>query len=186
MDPTVNGGEPSLAAEQRRTVLGMATALVTAALAIVVAPRWWPHPLPDGADPVTRLSFVILCDVFVFVWVVAIVGRIASQRFLSAKDIAGSGLTVGGPTIRRTQAVLQNTLEQAAIAAPAHLALALLIPGHWLAILPVLVILFGLGRFFFWLGYAGGAGSRTFGFGLTFYPTVAAYVWAVSAIVSRG
>ncbi len=51
--------------------------------------------------------------------------------------------------------------------------------------IPLLVALSCIGRAAFWFGYGGGAASRAFGFGTTFYPTVAAYVLAVVLIFVR-
>jgi hypothetical protein len=65
------------------------------------------------------------------------------------------------------------------------LALASLLEGTELAVIPLLVALFCIGRAAFWFGYVGGAAGRAFGFGTTFYPTVAAYVLAVVLIFVR-
>ncbi len=67
----------------------------------------------------------------------------------------------------------------------AHLALASLLEGTELAVIPLLVALFCIGRAAFWFGYVGGAASRAFGFGTTFYTTMAAYVLAVILIFVR-
>ena len=48
-----------------------------------------------------------------------------------------------------------------------------------LGLIPVLAVLFGFGRLAFWIGYLMTPWGRAFGFGLTFYPTVAAYAWLV-------
>jgi hypothetical protein len=45
--------------------------------------------------------------------------------------------------------------------------------------LPILTMLFVLGRILFWTGYHKNPHLRAFGFGLTFYPTVAVYIWFV-------
>jgi hypothetical protein len=56
-----------------------------------------------------------------------------------------------------------------------HLGLAAALP-HPDVLLVTLVVLFGLGRLLFWLGYARGAAGRAFGFALTFYPTAFALI----------
>src|SRR5208282_616348 len=75
-------------------------------------------------------------------------------------------------------ALLQNTMEQVAIAVPAHFGLAIFYGGRPIMV-PVLGGLFCLGRFLFWSGYARGAVGRAFGFALTFYPSVGALLLAI-------
>lgn len=67
----------------------------------------------------------------------------------------------------------RNTLEQCFLAGVAWLALAAAFPGWSVTAVPVLAILFGLGRTTFWLGYLWAPWARSFGFVLTFLPTVA-------------
>jgi len=45
--------------------------------------------------------------------------------------------------------------------------------------------MFLVGRLFFFAGYANGAPSRAYGFGLTFYPTVMLLLFVVALGVSR-
>ena len=70
--------------------------------------------------------------------------------------------------------MLQDTLDQAVLALAAHLALASLLRGREMVLVPLLVALFCGGRLAFWIGCRRGAGSRALGFGLTFYPSVLA------------
>jgi hypothetical protein len=49
--------------------------------------------------------------------------------------------------------------------------------------LPILTALFVLGRILFWVGYHKHPYLRAFGFGITFYPTVAIYIWFVLLIL---
>ena len=48
----------------------------------------------------------------------------------------------------------------------------------------VLVMLFVIGRVTFWVGYHYSGPARAFGFGTTFYPTVAVYIFLLSRIFS--
>ncbi|QYE35433.1 MAPEG family protein [Polymorphobacter sp. PAMC 29334] len=173
----------SFAAEQRGVAVRMALAAVTTAIAlgagIAIAPDLGIATLPD------RIAFALRCDVFVFVWVVAMIARIAALRFFSPAEIDSSGTSTPSPQVTNARAVLQNTLEQVVIAAPAHLALATLLPARMLVVVPIGVVLFGIGRALFWAGFARGAAARAFGFALTFYPTVAASLAAVLLIVSQ-
>ncbi|QJU60720.1 MAPEG family protein [Sphingomonas sp. AP4-R1] len=157
----------------------MAAALCLTLLAMAAALHWGAaasRPLPD------RLMIAAGADVFVLGWLAATIGNVARLRFFSAADIAGSGTTGGTVAVSRANALLQNTLEQVALAIPVHVALAMLIASSALLII-VLAALFAVGRLLFWIGYANGARSRAFGFALTFYPSVCGLVIAAVAAV---
>jgi uncharacterized membrane protein YecN with MAPEG domain len=49
--------------------------------------------------------------------------------------------------------------------------------------LPLLTMLFVMGRILFWIGYHRNPYLRAFGFGITFYPTVLAFVWLMLIMV---
>ncbi|MDQ2780205.1 MAG: MAPEG family protein [Pseudomonadota bacterium] len=100
------------------------------------------------------------------------IARLARHRYFTAEDIDGSGLTDGSRKARELQAILQNSLEQLALAVPVYLAFGLLAPGFAVSMIPMAAIMFFVGRVLFMIGYSRGAPSRAFGFALTFYPTV--------------
>lgn len=81
---------------------------------------------------------------------------------------------------------MQNTLEQTVLAVVAYNGLAAVEPRRGPVLLPALVSLYLLGRILFIHGYSRGAGGRALGFGLTFYPTLAAYGIFVVALLIRG
>lgn len=151
-----------------------ATTLVALPGAMWLAPPWL-TPQPDFA---ARLAFALRWDLLPVGALLLTVGALARRRFFNPEDIDGGGLTPGTQAARVHQAVLQNTLEQVALALPVHLVWAATMPLRHLAALPVAAVLFGLGRALFWRGYAGGAPARAVGFGLTFYPTVLLFVVA--------
>ena len=102
-------------------------------------------------------------------WIAAGVATIARHRFFSAAAIDAE--SAGGdhdPAVLRNRAILQNTLEQAAVALCAYIALALLQDRSRMLIV-ALVSAFSMGRVLFWTGYADGAAARSLGFALTFY-----------------
>ena len=161
-------------AEQRRVLRGMAGALAVAVLVlgagIAVAGPLVP-PLPRLED---RLAYALRCDLFVVAWLAAGIAAVARARFLSPGDIGGAGFGAAGSGLAMARAVLQNTLEQVVLAVTVDLARASLLRGREMVVVPLLVALFCAGRLAFWIGYQGGAGSRAFGFGLTFYPSLLA------------
>ena len=172
-------------AEQRRVLRGIAGALAVAVLVlgvgIAVTGPLVP-PLPRLED---RLAYALRCDLFVVAWLAAGIAAVARARFLSPGDIGGAGLGAAGSGLAVARAVLQNTLEQVVLAVTGHLALASLLRGREMVLLPLLAVLFCAGRLAFWIGYPHGAGSRAFGFGLTFYPSVLALSGALALIVLR-
>jgi hypothetical protein len=101
------------------------------------------------------------------------IARLASYRFSSPEDIAGSGLSSGSDRARLLQSLLQNTLEQSVLAVAAYLAWSVLAPAGFLAALPMAAGLFLVARSLFFVGYRRGAAGRALGFALTFYPTLA-------------
>jgi hypothetical protein len=166
--------------EQRQVATGMAAAALVALAAIGLG--LWHGSGP--AQPVAeRLAMALRLDLFVIVWLLAAIGNVARLRFFSAEDIAGSATTVASGAVRRGNAILQNTLEQAVLAVAVHLGLAAALP-HPDVLLVTLVVLFGLGRLLFWLGYARGAAGRAFGFALTFYPSAFALVAGLVLVVT--
>ncbi|MFO1027560.1 MAG: hypothetical protein U1E70_20475 [Acetobacteraceae bacterium] len=145
-----------------------------------------PLALPTTNMMADRLAFAARADLFVALWLLASVAAVAKGRFFSPQDIAGSGFGEPTPTIAAGRAVVQNTHEQATLAVIAHLALATLLPFRLLGLIPLLVVLFCIGRLTFWLGYQRGAAARAFGFATTFYPTAMALVVALVMVVVLG
>jgi hypothetical protein len=72
-----------------------------------------------------------------------------------------------------------NTFEQFTAYLVAITVVGLYSPVEDAKALPILTTLFVLGRILFWVGYHKNPLLRAFGFGLTFYPTVAVYIWYV-------
>ena len=165
--------------EQRGVAIRMVAALCVTILVTVVWVYW---SVPDSRPLPDRLVAVARADLLVLFWLAATIGNVARLRFFSVNDIAGSVSTTGSVNVSSANAVLQNTLEQAALAVPIHVALAVLVVSS-VPLITALSMLFAIGRFLFWIGYANGARSRAFGFALTFYPSVAGLIIAVVAAV---
>lgn len=100
----------------------------------------------------------------------------ANRRFFSADGIDGTRAPASA-ALEINLRYNQNTLEQLMLAAVAWPVLAVLLPAHQLGLIPVLAAFFAAGRIAFWIGYLIAPWARAFGFALTFYPTVALYVW---------
>lgn len=106
------------------------------------------------------------------VFLVISIGRLAKHRFFTPEDIDGIALSKGPNKAVLLQSLLQNTLEQLLITVCVYIIWCFSMPVDWLSVLPLCSILFALGRSAFYFGYQKGAPSRSFGFSLTFYPTV--------------
>jgi hypothetical protein len=76
-----------------------------------------------------------------------------------------------------------NTVEQFILYFIGNAGLALYCPAQEARALIVLTALFVLGRVLFWIGYHYNPYVRAFGFGITFYPTVAVYLWLILRMV---
>jgi hypothetical protein len=159
--------------KQRGVARGAASAAVISAGALWIAIHFNPFAFPDLLALQPRLSIALQADLIVMLFLMLAIGRLANHRFSAPEDIDGAGLTIGSARATLLQALLQNTLEQAVLAIVIYLAWATLLPSSWLSALPVAVLLFSLGRIAFFATYERGAAARAFGFGLTFYPTVA-------------
>lgn len=81
------------------------------------------------------------------------------------------------------KAVLSNSVEQALIAVPTYICLALVLPAGQLVAVPLLACLFVVGRALFAGRYKSGAGARSFGFALTFYPTLAGLAAGAATLI---
>ena len=167
---------------QRGVALGAASGLVLTVASLTLAALLEPFGALS-ATLAARLQLLALSALAPALALTVCIGRQANHRFRTPQDIDGSGLTAGTDQARLLQALLQNTLEQLALALPVYAAWALLAPAHLLDVVPVAALLFLLGRGLFYWGYARGAPGRALGFGLTFYPT--ALLLAV-AVVSVG
>jgi hypothetical protein len=76
-----------------------------------------------------------------------------------------------------------NTFEQFIAYFIGNAGLALYCPAEEARSLIILTALFVLGRLLFWVGYHYNPYLRAFGFGITFYPTVAVFLWLMLRMV---
>jgi hypothetical protein len=172
-------------AEQRKIVRRAIFALAFCALVLLGSYLLLPRLFEFPTGLAERIAFALQVDIFVLIWIVIGVRMVSRGRFRSKADNPGSAFARPSPAIAVQVAFLQNTLEQALAAVGAHLALATLISGPMLALLPSAVLLFAIGRVTFLWGYPHGAGARAFGIATTVIPTIGAYGWAIGLILLR-
>ncbi len=131
----------------------------------------------------TRLNALAQSLLVPAVFLLISIGRLAKHRFFTPADIDGDPSHPDTPQAIKLQRVLQNTLEQALLAAIAYIIWALIAPDHWLLTLPLAATLFAVGRALFFIGHSKGAAGRALGFTLTFYPTVVLLVTEAALVV---
>lgn len=156
--------------KQSGVLRGMMAGLAVTIVALALAMRGVLTPLMPGAD--SSIDFALKWDTLVVACLAINIALLARHRFFTPDDIDGGGLTEGTAKAHLLQSMLQNTLEQTMLALGVHLIWAAVMPRAWQAAVPVAAMLFVIGRFLFWRGYASGAPHRALGFALTFYPQV--------------
>lgn len=170
-------GDEIFLRERRGVRRGAAGAAGLAAIVLGLAVWLAGPPNPDAGE---RVAFALRIDVVVVGWFAAAIANVARLRFGSPEDIDAETAQTVGPRVKIARAILGNTAEQAGLAVFAHLLVAVTLDAYTLVV-PVLAALFCVGRLLFWLGYAKGAAARALGFGLTFYPSLAALIIGAGA-----
>lgn len=165
-----------MAVEERAIRRDTSIALVVTLAAFVGAYHYLPGlmELPEQRADAFAMA-ALAWAVPAFVVMVAILMVSTGRRF-SAADIGGQAAGPPSEKLAIKAAFLQNTLEQAVIAAGFFFALAAVAGGAWLALLPVSAALFVVGRTLFYLGYARGAKGRSLGMSLTMLPSFVGYL----------
>lgn len=166
-------------------VRGMGLAMFTALAAFAVSATYVSRVWGVGSDIPARVAITAWALVLPAFALFVCIARLAKHRFFTPADIHGSGLTGGTDKAKLLQALLQNTLEQTCLALPVYIATCIVAPASLLPVVPAAAAMFLVGRLFFFAGYAQGAPSRAFGFGLTFYPTVLLLLFLVALGVSK-
>ncbi len=161
--------------------LGIFFSLLLALYGILFNPFSFPELLPLE-DKLIILGYCLLIPSFFLMFSIA---RMARYRFFSPVDIDSSVTNSPSQALLCLQAILQNTLEQAALATIIYLIWVLLTPSSWLSVLPLSASCFFIGRILFIKGFRMGASSRAVGFALTFYPLVIMFIFILfSSLVS--
>lgn len=173
--------------EQWRILRGCALAFVVAAIVLGTGYAWLPANLLGLDRALTvgdRLAFALKCNLAVFLWLALCVRAVASGRFRFPEDRSGAAYGPPSKRLAVRAAVLQNSLEQTVLALGATLILATVLRGSELILIPLLVLLYLLGRASFALSYAKGAVARAFGMALTGVAVIAGYALAAALMIA--
>jgi uncharacterized MAPEG superfamily protein len=136
------------------------------------------HWVPtEWNTPGDRIALVFKCAAFALLPGIVGICVVSAQR-LDPKMWVGRMAKPNSALDINTRFIL-NTFEQFTAYLVAIAVVALYSPAEEARALPILTMLFLLGRILFWIGYHKNPYLRAFGFGLTFYPTVAIYIWYV-------
>jgi hypothetical protein len=168
--------------KQALVFMGMAAAVVVLILVWASIPQL-PLSLPDGDDAASRLAFVAHWLILPGLSLLAGIAMVANRRFFTADAMDGTR-EPEGRSLEINLRYNQNTLEQTVLAVIAWTGLALAVPHERLSLIPALAILFVVARALFWIGYLIAPWARAIGFGLTFYPTVAIFIWLVARMLA--
>jgi uncharacterized MAPEG superfamily protein len=136
--------------------------------------HWQPAEWSSSGD---KIALVFKCAAFALVPGILGICIVAAQR-LNPNLMVGRMPKPNSSLDINTRFIL-NTFEQFTAYLAAIAVVALYSPVEDAKALPILTTLFVLGRILFWVGYHKNPLLRAFGFGLTFYPTVAVYIWYV-------
>jgi MAPEG family len=145
-----------------------------------IAKLFW-HWVPDEWTVGHRLELVIKDAVVAAMPAVLAICIVAAQR-LNPSMFVGR-VPKPNSAVDINNRFILNTVEQFILYFIGNAGLALYCPPEEARTLIILTALFVLGRLLFWVGYHYNPYLRAFGFGLTFYPTVAVYLWLIVRMV---
>lgn len=173
-----------LAAEMVRVRRQAALSFLVCVPVLGAAVWWLPQQFEFPTEMDERLAFATRASLLIMLWVLYGVGVIGRLRRKSAHDTAGSAYGPPSERLRVPLAFLQNTLEQAVLAAFAILALATVEGGAPLAFIVGMVVLFAIGRITFLRGYPRGSPGRAFGMVTTALPIMGAFAWVIYDLIA--
>jgi hypothetical protein len=139
------------------------------------------HWVPTDWTLGDRIALVIKDAVIAILPAVLAICIVAAQR-LDPSMWVGRTAKPNSALDINTRFIL-NTFEQFIAYFIGNAGMALYCPPEEARSLIILTALFLLGRVLFWAGYHYNPYVRAFGFGITFYPTVAVYLWLILRMV---
>jgi hypothetical protein len=139
------------------------------------------HWQPEAWGIADRIALVLKDAVFALLPGVIGICIVAAQR-LNPSMFVGQ-MPKPNSAVDINNRFILNTFEQFTAYFVANAGLAMYCPPEEARSLPLLTMLFVMGRILFWIGYHRNPYLRAFGFGITFYPTVAAFAWLMLIMI---
>ena len=174
----------ALSRSRRRAMRNAAIALVVTLSVFLLGYLLLPALFDFPTAPLDRLIFVLRAEIFVFLWVV-VAFRVASGNRFFGPATGDSPRSPANEQQGLFALFASNTLQQAAMALVAHLALATLLEGPGIALIVGAVLLFSLGRAVFIAGLRPGSGLSSLGMMITALPTTLCYCAAIILLIVR-
>ena len=139
------------------------------------------HWQPEDWGIADRIALVLKDAVFALLPGVIGICIVAAQR-LNPSMFVGQ-MPKPNSAVDINNRFILNTFEQFTAYFVANAGLAMYCPPEEARSLPLLTMLFVMGRILFWIGYHRNPYLRAFGFSITFYPTVAAFAWLMLIMI---
>jgi hypothetical protein len=121
---------------QRGVLVGMASAFLAAVAIFVLVVIFAGPGFVSRASLDFRVELLAASVMAPALSLFVCIARLANHRFFTPADINGSALTDGTARAKLLQALLQNTLEQAALAVPVYLSFSFVCTARFLGIIP--------------------------------------------------
>ena len=135
-----------LDSKQRGVAHRMAAAFLTAVAIFVLAAIFGGPRIAANSSVEFRLGLLAASLIAPAAALFICIARLAKHRFFTPEDIDGSALTEGTSRAMLLQALLQNTLEQLALAVPVYLSCSFLFPDYFLGLVPAAAAMFFVAR----------------------------------------
>ncbi len=152
--------------DQRTVAIGAATGVVAMVLVVWLLSRVLPVPAIEDTAA-ARMALALRWLVPPATLLFAMLAAIGNARFLS--EAIDPTLSKEDQSMVVNGRVADNTLQQFVIFAVGILALATVLPRHWLSVIPAVAVTFVIARLVFWIGYRIHPLYRAPGFSSTAY-----------------
>ena len=161
---------PNLNQQQKTVIWSAITAIIFSTVFVLISYFFisWSLPLMNTMEQ--RLIFTLRCQIFPTLMLLAGIIAVSINRFsTNAIDPLANAESA---KMRVHLCYLSNTLEQFVLFFIASLVLSTFLDAYSIKLIPILTILFVLGRIAFWLCYLQHPLNRGFGMVVTLYPTI--------------
>ncbi len=171
----------ALTTKQQGVAKGMAAGGLTAILIIGLGAATNPFGFPAELPMDDKIAVAVRSAAAPGLILAVAIARLAKHRFFTPEDIDAGAAQTSSSKAQMLQSMLQNTLEQAVLAVIAYGFWAVTMPSAWLSVCYLAAAAFVIARILFFVGYERGAPARSFGFALTFYPSLLILIIAIAA-----